>query len=736
MSFILDKLMRLRGAPKVRKFATIDIETEDWVNPYAVGFYDGKTYHDWVTHDGPRCITLALRHVLQKEYTGYWIYAHNGGNYDFLFFLREWVKQEWDKYRIEITPIQSSIIMIKVMELDPNPVEPGDVKPGMTWTFVDSVRLFPIKLNDVGTTFGIGKKVELKMSYKELAQPKNEALMRKYLKQDCVLLHKGLTEMQRRVNALGGQLGVTLPSTALDIFRRRYLKTDIYTNRHYADCEWMRDEENRRRKTAKEPHHEREPHPSGNRGSHTEREPDLHDADVLGALHSRGGADIRGPGIGRDHSRMRGGDSGNDRARGPHRPKRYTGVARPPKCYGCHHEFIRRGYFGGRSEIFRMAFEPCPGHPHALMYDINSHYPHCMLARMPVGVATVVDGMSPDEVFRNLKRQIGIVECEVEIPDDCYLPPLPLRMDGKLKFPSGRFTGVWDTEELRLLPRIGGRIIRTMKSSWFEARPVFATYIKELYKMRDKSRSDYNAGLAWIAKILMNATYGKFAMKEERTKVWLHPESPVGLTCIDLDSDLWYEKVHMSPNYVVPQLSVHVTALARARLWELLQSVHEQGGRVYYCDTDSIVCSGEGVELPTSTELGGLKLEATITRAEFVLPKLYLIETTEDQKGKRKEANIKVRSKGMGPGIRTDALGDDPLDGQLSEEEFHQLVRHGMTINRERMAKFKESLNQYAKEMMEFPRLTPSSKQIRSQYDKRLVLDNLDTAPIILSQAA
>jgi hypothetical protein len=35
---------------------------------------------------------------------------------------------------------------------------------------------------------------------------------------------------------LGGQLGVTLPATALDLFRRKYLRQWVYTNRHYVGC--------------------------------------------------------------------------------------------------------------------------------------------------------------------------------------------------------------------------------------------------------------------------------------------------------------------------------------------------------------------------------------------------------------------------------------------------------------------------------------------------------------------
>ena len=661
-------LRRLRGKPKVRKFCAIDIEATQWVNPYAVGFYDGTDYVDFL---GPDCIRQALRHFLTPKYAGSWIYAHNGGNYDFLFFVKVLITEpEFRKrYRLEITPTGSCMVQIIISEKDGdilhkdgcnNPRCKGcetkrNNKGYMRWTLVDSARLMPIKLNELGKTFGLGEKVELKMSYDDLAKEENRPLMRDYLKQDCVILYKAVQKIQQIINDMGGQLSITLPATSLDVFRRRFQKDDIYTNRHFLSCPEYNKEYEKGEKPA------------------------------------------------------------------------------PDACRGCMHDFIRDAYYGGRSEIFRMAFEPYTDKngykvKQANMWDINSHYPHCMLEAMPIGAAIQVDGLSEAAVYKNAKRLVGIVECDVYIPENVYLPPLPVRHNGKLVFPVGNLTGVWDAAELALLPKVGGKILRTRRSLWFETGPVFSRFIRTLYKFRDKTNPNWNKGLDWIAKILMNAAYGKFAMREERTRFLVGPQSPEGLTPIDMDCDIWSEKVLVSPTYVVPQLSVHITALARARLWEILHSVVMRGGRVYYTDTDSVVCSGVGFE--PSKELGGLKHEATINRAQFVLPKLYLIETEEEQDRKHKEKHIKVKAKGMGPGIRVNQDGDDLYDGQLSELEFQNLVRKGVPIDRHRLTKFKEALKEYAKRTTTFPRVIPNKKEIQSQYDKRQVLDDYNTVPI------
>jgi len=143
------------------------------------------------------------------------------------------------------------------------------------------------------------------------------------------------------------------------------------------------------------------------------------------------------------------------------------------------------------------------------------------------------------------------------------------------------------------------------------------------------------------------------------------------------------------------------------------------------------VCSG--VDLPVGRQLGALKLENVLTRAEFILPKLYLIETEEESKKKKREKHLKVKAKGMGPGIRIGlGLGDDELDGQLSESEFIDLVRKGIPLERHRLTKFRESLADLVKHKLDFPRIIASPKSIQSLYDKRQVLNDYDTRPLSL----
>jgi hypothetical protein len=730
-------LRRLRGEPNVRKFATIDIETRKWVQPYAVGFYDGSRYVDFIDYTFTwQAVDKALDHVLQSEYAGYWIYAHNGGNFDFTFLLNRLIRQK--KYRsrftVDIIPIGSTVVTFTVTEVDPGVHRKGCSalvcrgckakradNRDQKWVFVDSARLLPMALDEIGETFNVTRKVKLDMSYDELALVENRMTMQHYLKVDCISLYDGIHEVQKTINQLGGQLGITLPSTSLDLYRRAFQRDDVHTNRHYLGC----------------PNH--------------------------GVSLKKGVAQAKCP------------------------PK-YAGFdekGNPRVTHCCLHEFIREAYFGGRTEIYRMSFNPYyvpkslppwksltkfkhyeRGFDYedvvnyrddkwgqwvrrANLYDINSHYPHCMLEPMPVGPAIEMEGLTEAQVYSNASRLVGMVNCDVYIPEDCYLPPLPVRKGGKLMFPVGKLHGTWDTAELALVAKVGGKILKTYKSVWFSTAPIFIRFIRQLYKFRDKKAPGYKKALDKLAKLLMNSLYGKWAMKVNRTKIVIRPSSPDGKKCINMEADVWAENTIVNPIYVLPQLSVHVTSVARARLWEINMKVLQDGGRIYYNDTDSLVCSGATLE--TGGDLGALKNEATIKRAVFALPKLYLVETDEPNTDKTKEPHLKIKSKGLGPGIRMPCKpecekdhehvvegqqGDDPLDGQLSEKEFFDMVRRGVPIERHRITKLKEALNAYAKAATEFPRIISSPKAMQSAYDKRIILDDHNTKPLVVNMFA
>lgn len=751
-----DLLLPLYGEPKKRTFATVDIEARNWVDAYAVDFYDGESH---MTFESPRhpdgrllgasrknragelrrghvhghkvrvraaadCRLNFLRWLVETgdKYAGYWIYAHNGGNYDFLFFFRKLIKEMARLgFETDILPVGSCALKLTIIDpmrdeygepiraevMDANGLptldETGKVLLATTakrkWTLIDSARLIPMALDKIGETFGIGRKVVLapemglpvnaptKTLYRELSKPVHAKVMRKYLHADTELLYRALEEFQRRVNKLGGQVGITLASTALDVWRRGgYLSTSvrIHRNWHLPDC----------------PDHERAPEDA--------------------------------------------------------------------ECGGCGIEYSRAVLRGGRTEPWTMHFrrsQPADGYLNYV--DVNSHYSHCMLEPMPVGPAIVVDGGSPIHVEANARTRVGFIDCEVYIPEDCYLPPLPFRMNGKLMFPVGRFRAKWDTTELAALGEVGGRIEKVHRQVWFDTAPIFSDFILRLFQYNDKNSKTFEAGMAAISKLIRNSTFGKLGIRELRERIWVSPSGrvPNFTEFFDMDSDTFVKKETYRAPYLAPAIPAHITSLARVRLWRYALRVLRAGGRIFYCDTDSLILwlPFMGVVqvhardvLPLSGRLGDLKLEHDkIRECSISLPKLYTFDCESPEEGHEKAPTGKeclcyrdwwekdrkvgipwcsheIRAKGIGGGLDAD---DITIDEYRRFTDL-SLPEHERTLIRYRMAKLKESRREFLRKTRDFPFVVKQPKVIRTAYDKRIVLaDGIETRPIVLRGA-
>jgi len=410
-------------------------------------------------------------------------------------------------------------------------------------------------------------------------------------------------------------------------------------------------------------------------------------------------------------------------------------------CTGCGHEWIRQAYYGGRTEMFRA-------HGKKLRYyDINSSYVAAMRESMPAGDRTIAFGRVSWEMH---KGNVGFAECTVHIPEGCEVPPLPWRApSGKLIFPVGTFSGVWDTEELKLLedPSVNGHIVDVRRVVWFRRKHLFVDMVDTLWALRDKTRADYDEGLSALAKLMGNSLYGKFGMRQDRTTVVLtqneHKPEQCFLcrkecvanqlcdACIgskpasaDPDCDVWYQKKHMDADYIIPQIAAHITTLARVRIWRYMRQAVDLGGRLYYTDTDSVITD---VDMPNSLELGGLKNEypGVELSGAFLQPKVYMIEQEEPFEGEHLASCAdkkctgcsasKVTMKGFPKSLRTKESLERLQAGETLTYDNLEKVR---TLARLR---FDRS-----------PAMKIVKKSFKGTYDKRVLHDDGTTSAHVL----
>lgn len=313
------------------------------------------------------------------------------------------------------------------------------------------------------------------------------------------------------------------------------------------------------------------------------------------------------------------------------------------------HEFIRRGYFGGRVEDFEQEGEGLS------YFDINSSYPASMRGPMPAGEAFEWDG-EPPERFRN--SFLGFCECDVYVPEGTHIPVLPVKLEEKLIFPTGYLSGVWTYPELMLAVECGATIVTWKHSVWYKPVDLFGAFVADLYAYRDKSNPKYNAALEAVVKIILNSLYGKFGMKTLRKKIYIYndPEKPECAVPASGGPEalVWYAEEEVDAPYIMPQVSAWVTSMSRILLMRYMLQALALGGRVFYCDTDSIITD---VKLPSSTKLGELKDEipewSGQLRGEFIGPKMYILKSPEW---------TRVKAKGL-------------ESGQRNEETIRKLMR-------------------------------------------------------------
>lgn len=612
---------------RYRPFAVYDLETTtDLEKVYLVGFYDGSEYRYFESEpkkpqEKGSAVDQFLNWLIstRSRYHKYWLYAHNGGNFDVLYILR-WFLENADKYAMEVVPVQSTILCLECYNRNAN----SDKKYREQWKFIDSYRLMNASLDKIGIAFGLGGKSKISESGNDEDESKAYETLHlnpkryDYLKRDCTLLYDCLSKFYSLIYDLGGDIGITAPASAMLTYRRKFQTRPYPVNRHIPNCE-------------------------------------------------------------------------------------------DNECKGCLHEFVRRGYYGGRVEVYCESFNGM-GESVINNGDINSMYPASMLEDMPVEIAGIKEGKI--DINTMAKHWQGFIDCTVKVPLDCYLPVLPYRSDNKLIFPVGMFSGIWTTVELLEAIKNGTEILDYRRSIWFKGERVFERYVKHLYQFRDKSRPGYDEALAAIAKLLLNSLYGKMGMVEEREKLWFNPTDDDliehELTVIDeLGSGVFSEKTEVKATYVIPHIAAWVTALSRVKLFRIMKEFIDAGHKIYYCDTDSIITSAM---VSDSKELGALKLASIVKRARFVAPKLYFLETDSKQE---------IKAKGFSSGF-----GSPKID----EEYFNRIVDHRQKVQIKRMTKLREGL----RNNRDFPKMKIVTKGINSIDEKRIHLGNGETKPRLI----
>ena len=339
----------------------------------------------------------------------------------------------------------------------------------------------------------------------------------------------------------------------------------------------------------------------------------------------------------------------------------------------------RDAYFASRVEVINRHCKD------AWYYDVNSSFPYAMTFPVPGDPLEHSIGTMPDRYDDPF-----IAFCDITVPE-IPIPTVPTRLDGRLFFPFGKWSGWLTSVDLELLERTGGKIRRVQESITFEPRDDLKGYVETLYDIRCKSE-----GFMKIScKFLLNSIYGKFAESEIKNAIEINPPSPKGPDegwTMLFPGCFMIERVVPIPHMHVP-ISAHVTAIGRRTLWDYMNCADE----VHYCDTDGF-SSSEMFQEEIGV-LGGVKLEKTLDDGHYVTQKVYR-QTGKDEKGLPFDI---VRAKGFSKMMKKGKDGQEVAD----LERFYQIIE-GEEVSYTRMARTRELLRQQ--------RITP----VERRYGKHL----------------
>lgn len=372
-------------------------------------------------------------------------------------------------------------------------------------------------------------------------------------------------------------------------------------------------------------------------------------------------------------------------------------------------KYFYHSYYGGRTEAFKF------GKTNAKVIDVNSMYPFAMRNTSYPNPKFLKSELLTDiDYFLNQILPIyeGCAYCEIYHPV-IWLGLLPNRIDKKLCFPVGNLKGCWNFNELRFAIQHGCIITKLTKIVYAEKMiSPFVTFVDTLYMGKFQASIDGRSLDEWKYKYLLNNLYGKFGQRIDQETIYIedvvdqyyiieeHQRKGTFIKLIpfnDQREDAFLvikatKKINIA--YSIPSFSSYITSAGRVMIAEKLLSMKEN--KPVYCDTDSIFFEIDN-GIPSSGILGEWKIEnKTVTEINGLKNYKYV-----------KDGKLFNRIKGVPSRAVKNIAGIyeyESLTG--TKEALRRNIETGI--------------------------MTKRTKVISGIYDKRIVLNDGETKPIIL----
>jgi hypothetical protein len=315
-------------------------------------------------------------------------------------------------------------------------------------------------------------------------------------------------------------------------------------------------------------------------------------------------------------------------------------------CHQDVNELERLAYKGGRVELFYRGYT---GYKELYKLDINSMYPYAMWKyKYPRMFSKKYVNPTIEFLKDRLTKYCCIAHCNITTTENF----VPVKINNRNIYPVGTFDCYLTTEELKFALQ-HQKINNVYCLLTYASGYIFKDYVSYMYEKRIEAYEENNKPMYAIIKLLLNSLYGKFGQVNCEMKDFGYDErnaynreygydivSNRRYTITTINHKSFIEFYGGESAMSFPGIAAHVTANARLYLYELIRKV--KTGKVYYCDTDSLIVDKVGYnELKDNIDdvmLGKLKVEAIASRAVFYAPKDYNFGGNMKRKGISKTA--------------------------------------------------------------------------------------------------
>jgi hypothetical protein len=168
-------------------------------------------------------------------------------------------------------------------------------------------------------------------------------------------------------------------------------------------------------------------------------------------------------------------------------------------------------------------------------YDIRSSYPAAMLNLLPSGKPEI-------STEKDLNKIFGFVRAEISNIPDKLRAICPIHNEqGQMIFPNTPFTGVFFSEELKALVKLGANyeIYETIKFK--PTKNYFNMFVEYFFYFKTHGKGI----IGLISKLILNSLYGKFGMKDITSTTIICDENKLN----DLERTHIVNKIHkLSPD--------------------------------------------------------------------------------------------------------------------------------------------------------------------------------------------